>query len=192
MPGVSDGIQATRRFAQRVITYRIFTSDRDSHDTVTSSIIDELVVATAHENRGWFASCLECQELIERHWKAAVDLGEILASFDRLAENGRLIRTPTRVELTNACSDELATRVRIAAELETAALAAWESIVAEKLSPINAGEMARLRDELVGCINELISDRGIEAAIVLYPEQQRFERRLEEIVALSLRDPAGL
>lgn len=192
MPKTSDEIQAVRRFAQRVVTYKVFTSDRGSHDTVTSSIIDELVVATAHENQGKFASCLECQRLLESLWKSSVDLGEILASFDRLVAEGRMTRTPTSVELTEACAGELAVRVRTATELETAALAAWESLVATKLPHVEEAEMARLREELIECIRELISDRGIEAAIILYPEQERFKHRLEEIMVLGLREPKGL
>jgi hypothetical protein len=192
VPRASDVIQAARRFAQRVVTYKIFTSDRGSHDTVTSAIIDEIVVATAHENQGLLASCIECQTLIANRWHVSLTLGEILASFRRLAEAGRMTSTPAKVELTQTCATELAARVRSATELETAALAAWESLILDRFPALDSLEVAQLRDELIACIRKLINDRGIEAAIILYPEQRRFKHRLDEVMALSLDDPTGL
>ena len=192
MPRASDAIQAARRFAQRVVTYKIFTSDRGSHDTVTHAIIDEIIVATAHENGGALASCVECQQLIDSRWQVSLELGEILASFSRLVKAGRMLSTPTNVELTKVCSTELAARVRTATELETTALAAWEAHVLAKFPALGSAELTRLRGELIACIRRLINDRGIEAAIVLYPEQKRFKHRLDEVMALSLSEPSGL
>jgi hypothetical protein len=104
------------------------------------------------------------------------------------------MRLATHVELTDAASTEVSKRMLTARELEAASLAVWEDKVGKDYPALGAAHIAQLREDLISCIHALITDRGIEAAIVLFPEQVRYKHRLEEILALRMnhlpeRDP---
>jgi predicted nucleic acid-binding protein len=187
---------AFRRSVRRLAPYGVFSSDKLNYaGRKTESIRRQFVLAAAHENNGRFDSCFHCQTLCQEKWGVELEAGEIAVATGQLVKDEKLLREPTHLSLTDKCSHELAKRIRTAKEVETAALGEWEAAVKRNTPSLSDGQVACLREDLITCTQEIIMERGVEAAIVLYPEQERYRHRLEEIKALGFsflpkRDPS--
>jgi predicted nucleic acid-binding protein len=179
---------------RRLVPYKVFTAELDGDRSASQSIYRQFVLAAAHEQGGRLASCKDCQAIIREKWGVDIELSEISGAIKTLVHDGKLIRDK-QVELTEESAQDLALMRLTAKELETGAIAAWEAVLQHRFASLGHSEVAALREDLISCIHGLITDRGIEAAIVLFPEQARFKHRLQEILALKMshlpsREPA--
>jgi hypothetical protein len=186
---------ALRIFVCRLVSHKVFSSEVESDDlAAVASITRQFVLAAAHENGGRFDSCHHCEQLIQERWGVSLEAHEIAKAIDGLQNDDKLMRLATHVELTDVATTEVSRRLLTATELEAGSLAVWEDKIRTSYPALGIAQLGQLREDLISCIHTLITDRGIEAAIVLFPEQARYKHRLEEILALRMnhlpeRDP---
>ena len=106
-------------------------------------------------------------------------------SVRQLVADGKVVHAATRIVLTESCSHELAERIRSASEVEALALGEWETKLKQSTPSLGRDQVAQMREDLITWIQQIIVERGVEAAVVLYPEQVRYKHRLDEIKALG-------
>jgi hypothetical protein len=170
-----------RRSIRRLAAYRPF-SPRNYR---VGSVIRQLVLAAAHENGGQLGSCADCQSDCQALWGLELERGEISAAVEQLIGEGKMVREPTFLRLTEECSRELADRVRTSSEVEAAAFEEWVQAVSKAVPGLGREELAQLVEDLSAWINHIIVEYGMTAAVLLYPEQDQFKRRLNEIKMLG-------
>jgi hypothetical protein len=171
---------AFRLFVRRLAPYGLFRSGHKS-----AVVRRQLVLVAAHENQGRLSSCTECQDFCQERWGVELERDEIDLATQQLIEGGKLIQEPEFLRLTESCSEELAERIRISSEVEAAALSEWEGYVGRTAPSLGYGQVAELREDLISWVQQIIVKCGVEAAVVLYPEEERFRHRLDEIKALG-------
>jgi hypothetical protein len=171
-----------RRFVRRIAPYRPFTANGQR----VKAVCQQFVLAAAHENGGRLASCTECQEVCEKRWGLELERDELSNTMRQLVEEKKLIQDPEGFRLSSACSQELAARVRTSKEVEAVAFGEWEAMVRRTEPSLTDKQIAELLEDLAVWLQKFIVEYGVEAALVLYPEQQQFKKRLEEITARGL------
>lgn len=145
----------------------------------------QVVLAAAHEGGGRILSCAQCQECCQQRWGLELERHEVSAAIGELVHDRKLLHDGTCYVLTAASGRELAERVRVSKEIEATAFGEWEQTVRRKNPSLGGEHVAQLREDLAAWIQRIVVERGIEAAVLLYPEQERFRHRLEEIKAMG-------
>ncbi|HEY3759944.1 MAG TPA: hypothetical protein VGL37_09285, partial [Solirubrobacteraceae bacterium] len=171
---------AFRLFVRRLAPYGLFRSGHKSE-----AVRRQLVLVAAHENQGRLSSCVGCQDFCQDRWGVELERDEISVATRQLIEDGKLIQEPEFLRLTESCSEELAERIRVSNEVEATALSEWEGYVGRTAPSLGYGQVAALREDLIAWVQQIIVECGVEAAVVLYPEEERFRHRLDEIKALG-------
>ncbi len=170
-----------RRSIRRLAAYRPF-SPRNYR---VSSVLRQLVLAAAHENGGRLGSCAECQSHCQALWGLEIEREEISGVVEKLIDEGKMVRETTHLQLTEECSQELAERIRISNEVEATAFEEWARAVSRAVPALGEEQLAQLVEDLSAWINQIIVEYGMTAAVLLYPEQDQFKRRLAEIKMLG-------
>jgi hypothetical protein len=168
-----------RRLIRRLAPYR-------PGDYRASYVRRRIVLAAAHENGGGFESCKDCQEICQRLWGLDIELTEISTVIRRLVKNKYLSREGLTYRLTRLATDELAKRLRLSSEVEATAFEQWEDTVREIAPYLGVEQFAQLREDLITWLHGLIVEYGVEAALLLYPEQEINRQRLDEMGAFPL------
>jgi len=145
----------------------------------------QVVLAASHENDGKIVSCAQCQEFCQRRWGLELERHEVSEAIGQLVRDKKLLHDGTCYVLTSASSRELAERVRVSKEIEAAAFGEWEHTIRRMTPSLGDEHVAQLREDLAAWIQRIVVERGIEAAVVLYPEQESFRHRLDEIKAMG-------
>jgi hypothetical protein len=179
---IDSALLRFRRFVRRIAPYRPFSTGGHRLEAIHR----QFVLCAAHENDGRLVTCTECQEICEKRWGSELERDEVSNAMRQLIEQGRLIQDSDGFRLSAKSSKELAERVRTSKEVETAAFKEWEAMVRRTEPSLTDRQVAELLEDLALWLQKFIVEYGIEAALVLYPEQPRFKERLEEIKALGL------
>ncbi len=175
-----------RRSVTRIAPYRPFGAGELQIEFARR----EFVLAAAHENGGGFSSLADVQIVCKGLWGMDLDIDEIRSVTARLVSAGKLSNQGGRFELTAGAGQDLAERVRVSSEVEALAFNEWEQGVRDIAPKLDDTQIGDLRDDLALWLQEIITQHGIEAALLLYPEQERALQLLDEIEKLGLRLPA--
>jgi hypothetical protein len=113
------------------------------------------------------------------------DLDELRAVVATLTAAKRLEKTAGRFILTDAARAELNGVVDRSKAIESTALAEWESAVQSVAGEFSKDDISTLRKDLFSWLQRIISHYGTEAALILYPEEERARQFFEEVEELG-------
>jgi hypothetical protein len=170
---------AFRRHARRLATYQPFSSSNRMLDHARGLF----VLAAAHENLGQMASPDECRSIIQSLWGLDLELDEIRAVTHQLAGTDLIHLEGPRFALTETGRRQLAGRVRTSSETEAAAFAQWEDSVYRIAPSLTSEQLRYLQEDLVTWVNQIIIEYGVKAALLLDPEDEHYNKLIEEIEA---------
>jgi hypothetical protein len=158
----------------------------------------QLVLAAAQESgENGFGSLAECADSCQSLWGLALDIDELRDDVKALVDAGRLRKEDGRYSLTAAARSELTAVVEQSTEIESMALVEWEGTVRTLAPALGSSEIATLREDLQAWLQRIIIHYGAEAALILYPEEERAARFFLDVEQLGFdflppRDPAVL
>jgi hypothetical protein len=141
----------------------------------------QLIIASFVESGGSIDSIDECQEACQTLWHLELDREEIESEVLRLVRLGQLKRNPSRgYRLSNNLEIDYAERIRGSEVTEEQAISEWLISVKAMGPELSDSDLEDLKADLVDWIQRLIAQHGMEAALVLYPEQA--QERADEFI----------
>lgn len=170
--------QAVRRLAQ----YRPFA--HEGHDA--RAALRDLILAAAIEAGGEIASLGECRATCETLWGLEVELDELRSAFSTLVKDGQLERVNGSYKVTDAVRAEIGVTLAQSRQAEERALAEWEHTLRGIRSGLTDAEITLLLEDLEVWLRQLMLRHGVEAAMLLYPENPRAQTMFAELEALGL------
>jgi hypothetical protein len=181
-PAGADQSRQLRTAIARIAQYRPFGSGEIQNEFA----LREFVLAAAHENGGAFASLAACREICKTLWGLEIEIDELRDVMKRLQGSGHIVKDGGGYRLTSGADEALTTRVRSSTETEAKAFEEWERSVRDLASDLSEEDAACLREDLAEWLNHIITRYGLEAALLLYPEQERAASTLADIEELGM------
>jgi len=172
-------------FKQRVRRLAVHRPFGDG--AVTVEFVRRQVVQAAAFEAGdqGFASLADCRENCATLWGLDLDIDELRAVVKALTAAGRLKKADWRYVLTDAARAELDRVVGHSKTLESTALAEWETAVRAVATELSRDEISTLREDLLAWLQRIIVHYGAEAALILYPEEERAGRFFADVEELG-------
>ncbi len=171
----TDTIPNVRRLAQ----YRPF--ERGGLDL--QAVLHDLVLAVAAIGDGTIESIFECRKSFLDLWKLEVEIDELRPVVDELVESGVALKRGKGFSLSPAVMTELEGKARESQEIEDRAFREWELSVCQGRPVISDDEMDVLRSDLREWLHLIITWHGADAALMLYPEDDRARRFFDDVDA---------
>jgi hypothetical protein len=166
------------RYVRMVAQYRPFSFGE--HRIALAS--RQLVLAAIHASGEPLGACTEVQSVCRAVFGLEFEREEISTSIAQLEEDEKLVRDSSGLTVSDGTGRELAARIRGSKEVEATAFREWDQVVRQKIAPeLGDQHLAQLHDDLRACIDHIIADQGIVAAVLLYPEHENCRRQVEEI-----------
>ncbi len=145
------------------------------------AVLADLVLAATELNGGSFATLAECQAGIKGLWTIEVEIDEIRTARDDLVKAGLAEEEAAGFRLTDGAREELARKAQETEQTEAEALRQWERTIREMRPDLTAEDIESLREDLRVWLGKVIARHGAEAALMLYPEEERAHRLFDEI-----------
>lgn len=171
----ATAVPSVRRLAQ----YRPFA--RGGLDL--RAVIKDLVLAAAAINDGPLGSLFDCKSAFEDLWNLQVEIDELRPVVDGLVRDGALAKSGKTFALSVEKASELKARAREWEETEQRAFREWELAVRKTHPQVSDEELTLLGQDLRSWLHQIISRHGAEAAMMLYPEQERARKFFEALDA---------
>ncbi len=157
-------------------------------------MLTDLVLAAAAINDGTFNSILDCRQGFIDLWGIEVEVDELRPVLDGLIEQRRMERKGKAYRLNPDTLAALRRRAREFEEIEDRAFREWELAVRRMRPTLSDEEVELLSTDLREWLHEIIVRHGAEAALMLYPEDERAHEFFEAVDArgferLPDRDP---
>ena len=171
----TTAVPNVRRLAQ----YRPF--ERGGLDL--RAVLEDLVLAAAAINGGKVESLLGCRQSFLDLWDIEVEVDELRPVFEGLIERGAAEDDGKGMRVSAMVTAEMEAKADAWAEVEERAFREWEHSVRHLRPSVTDEEMDCLRDDLKRWLHKLIALHGAEAALILYPEDERAQRFFEEVDA---------
>jgi hypothetical protein len=146
-----------------------------------------MIFGAAMIDGGEFETLAICRDRLLALWRLDFEIEEIRAAADALADQGRCHRTRSGFSLTQETLDDLAQRAAEAGDVEAAAFDEWAQATRSKALDLSEDDVQLLRDDLDTWLQQIVVRHGIEAALLLYPEDQRARTVIDAIDAEGLR-----
>jgi hypothetical protein len=147
----------------------------------------QLVLAAAFEEEHGFASLAECRDSCIALWGVEIEIDELIPTMKALTAEGRMTRAGGRYALTEGARAQVAAVAEGSAAIEAAALAHWETALAALGAKLDGDDISTLRADLLTWLHRIIAHYGMEAAVMLYPEQERAQRFFDEVAELGFQ-----
>ena len=165
--------KSVRRLAQ----YRPF--ERGGSDL--RETLRDMVLAALAWAGGEFESLADCQKAFSAFWNLEVELDEIRATVTDLNGSGEVSYENGKVHLSEATRVELEKRANESEETERIAFQEWRDAT-RLLSPdLTDDNLECLTEDLQVWLQKIIMRHGIEAAYLLYPEDEHARQLFESI-----------
>ena len=165
----------------RLAQYRPFDHDGAGLHNALQGLIYS---AAAIEGGEFFANCREALRVL---WDLDFDIEEIKSVADTLAEGDLCKRTRAGFVLSQAVLDDLEKTAEDARANENQAFEDWEKLVRGQGTLLGPEDFSNLRKDLDQWLGRIVSRHGVEAALLLYPEDERAWRLIAEIEDLGLQ-----
>jgi hypothetical protein len=173
VPKLAELNEKVRRLAQ----YRPF--EGGGRDLLAA--LADLVLAATELNGGKFDSLEECRRAMRDLWTVDVEIDEIREVRDALIASKGAKSRGGGFELTAEARDELQRKAQAAETSEAKALSEWQTATREARPDLTAGDLEHLCEDLEEWLGKIIVRHGAEAALILYPEDQRAQRLFQQI-----------
>jgi hypothetical protein len=169
--------QAVSRLAQ----YRPFAHEgRDQQGALR-----DLVLGAAAEAGGGFATLGEAREAVRSLWRLEIELDELRSIVEQLVEAGACSDENGGFRLSNDLHEQLEQQALASQATEATAFGDWENTVRALDPELDDSSFAELRKDLDAWLNRVISRHGVEAALILYPENPRARALYQEVEDLG-------
>jgi hypothetical protein len=145
------------------------------------AVLRDLVLAATAINDGEMDSILECRTAFADLWELEVEIDELRPVIEDLVEDNLIEREGKGFRLADTARADLEARAREWDKTEERAFREWELAVRKDKPGISEDNMNALREDLRQWLRLIIVRHGAEAALMLYPEQERARRFLEEV-----------
>jgi hypothetical protein len=152
----------------------------------TRSAVDDLVITAAVESGGSISSLGGCREACKTLWGLDVEIDEIRASVHRLQESGKLESAGGEYRLTEVAHAEIDLTLASSEAIESQAFLDWETDVRRIWPLVDDESVALLRSDLEAWLRQLVTRHGIEAALLLYPEDGQAQEMFAAVEAMGL------
>lgn len=140
-----------------------------------------LILGAGAIGGGEFSSLNECREALRALWDLDFEIEEIRDVVDGLAGDGFCRKMGGGFELSQEVLADLAETAENAKKNEAQALAEWEESVCRAHASLSSEHFELLAQDLQAWIGRIVSRHGVEAALLLYPEDGRAQRLFDEI-----------
>lgn len=145
------------------------------------AVLHDLVLAVAALEGGKLTSLLACRQAFQDCWGLEVEVDELRQIIDDLVARGEATKTLGGYVLSPTLLSQLEARARDSDETEERALREWELSVRELDPALSNEDLQLLRSDLRDWLHLIISRHGAEAALMLYPEEDRAGRFFEDV-----------
>lgn len=166
----------------RLAQYRPFAHEgRD-----VQAAVRDLVLGAAAEAGGGFASLGGCRGAIKTLFGLDIEFDELREVVDQLSEEGAVVKSGGGFELSTEQHQQLEAQSSESAKTEERAFADWETTVRAIDPELTEQDFAALREDLDAWLQKVISRHGVEAALILYPENPRAHELYRSLEGLGL------
>jgi hypothetical protein len=166
----------------RLAQYRPFDQDGAGIQTALRGLIFGAAAIGGPE----FATLIECRDALRTLWDLDFDTDEIRLVADSLAEEGLCTRSRGGFVLADTVMDDLARAAQSAEANEAQAFAEWKDALNSLGVPLDANDFAHLYNDLHEWLGRIVSRHGVEAALLLYPEDPRAQQLMRSVDDLGL------
>lgn len=166
-------VNEVRRLAQ----YRPF----DRGGLELRAVLRDLVLAIAAINDGRVGSLFECRRAFVDCWSIDVEVDELRPVIEDLLKEGQAERVGKGFRLSPQLLGELQARAHDWNQIEDRAFREWELAVRQLNPQVSDAEMELLGADLREWLHLIIVRHGAEAALMLYPEEERARGFFEEV-----------
>lgn len=166
-------VLSVRRLAQ----YRPF--ERGGLDL--RAVLRDLVLAVGAIGNGTIESLFACRTAFVDLWGLEVEIDELRPVIEELVDDGIIEREGRAFSIVTSTMLELEGKARQSQEVEDRAFREWDLAVRERNPTIADEDMAVLASDLRQWLHLIISRHGAEAALMLYPEDERARRFFDEV-----------
>ena len=147
------------------------------------AVLRDLVLAVAGLGDGEVGGLFDCQRSFADLWGLEVEIDELRLVVDELVESKLATRSGKSIRLASHALTELEAKAHESQETEVRAFREWELDVRRKRPGLSTGELELLRADLQRWLHMIILRHGAEAAMMLYPEEERARRFFETVDA---------
>lgn len=177
---------ATRGFDQRVSRLAQYRPFAEEGRALRAVLRDLVLVATAEaENAGVWDSLATLKEAIQTLWGVDVEVEELRDVREVLVDEGRARRTEGGLTVSADTLGELESTKEESANIRLAAFGEWEEWVRRSRPDLSDEEFSALVVDLTAWLDRIIARHGVEAALVIYPENPRAQAVFDEIEGLG-------
>lgn len=174
--------QALDKAVSRLAQYRPFAHDgRD-----VQAALRELVLGAAAEAGGGFSNLGECQSAIASLFDLEIEIDELRIIVDHLVTDGACKTDHGGFSLSSEQHNKLEKRATESREVEEHAFRDWEASVRAIDPELSDDDFVTLRQDLDAWLQQVISRHGVEAALILYPENPRAHALYRQLDDLGL------
>jgi hypothetical protein len=147
------------------------------------AVLRDLVLAATAINDGEMDSIFDCRSAFADLWELEVEVEELRPVIEDLVEDQLMEREGKGFGLANAARADLEARACEWEKTEERAFREWELAVRKEKPGVSDDDMDVLREDLRQWLRLIIVRHGAEAALMLYPEQERARRFFEDVDA---------
>lgn len=166
----------------RLAQYRPFAHEgRD-----VQAALRDLVLGTAAEAGGGFNDLGECQAAIETLFELEIEFDELRETVKQLVADGACERAGGGFDLSDQQGNQLEEQAAASRSTEEHAFRDWEASVRTIDPELSEDDFGTLRQDLDIWLQQVISRHGVEAALILYPENPRAHALYRQVEDLGL------
>jgi hypothetical protein len=164
---------------RRLAQYRPF--DRGGLDL--RAVLHDLVLAVAAIEDGAITSLFDCRKAFLDCWALEVEVDELRPIMEGLIDRGDATKEGQGFRLSPALMADLEARARDWDQTEERAFREWELSVRHIHPGLDADAVELLYSDLRDWLHLIIRRHGAEAALMLYPEDERSGRFFDDVEA---------
>lgn len=164
---------------RRLAQYRPF--ERGGLDL--RAVLRDLVLAVAAIDDGRIESLLECRKSFAALWSLEVEIDELRPVVEGLADEGSLEKVGKGFRLSSSLLVQMQANAQEWDDIEKRAFREWELSVRQSRPGLDDDAIEVLQSDLREWLHLIITRHGAEAALMLYPEDERANQFFDELDA---------
>lgn len=147
------------------------------------AVLYDLIIAVAGINDGHVDSLLHCRRCFVDLWGLEVEVDELRPVVEELVTSGKATKLGGGFALSAETLADLQARAQESQAVEDRAFREWELTVRRLMPGLPEEQMSLLCSDLHAWLHQIIARHGAEAAMMLYPEEERAHRFFDAVDA---------